>query len=165
MKDLLEQLIDFVTEKWHRAVEGKYGEDDLSGVLALVGLIFLGVNIFVMKLWLLIIAIALLAYAVFRCVSSQIEFHKKELNAYYKVKDAVVSGGQYIAKQVMRFIHFIGIKHMKQIKADRDASDAEHYVFTCPGCGQQVRIPKRDKKGRVSITCPVCKTTFIKYRY
>ena len=41
----------------------------------------------------------------------------------------------------------------------------KYYIFECPGCKQQVRIPNRGKKGRVAIVCPACKTRFVRMRW
>lgn len=35
-----------------------------------------------------------------------------------------------------------------------------HRIYTCPQCRQKIRIPKGH--GKVQITCPQCKTAFIK---
>lgn len=35
-----------------------------------------------------------------------------------------------------------------------------HCYFRCPGCKTQVRVPKG--KGKIKITCPACRNTFIK---
>ena len=38
--------------------------------------------------------------------------------------------------------------------------DREHRYFECPRCHQPVRVPRG--KGKIAISCPKCKETFIK---
>lgn len=35
-----------------------------------------------------------------------------------------------------------------------------HCYFRCPGCKTRVRVPKG--KGKIKITCPACRNTFVK---
>ena len=35
-----------------------------------------------------------------------------------------------------------------------------HKIFSCPSCGQKVRVPKG--KGKVKVHCPKCNVSFIK---
>lgn len=47
-----------------------------------------------------------------------------------------------------------------QLKKARMQQRKTHRFYKCPNCKQQVRIPKG--RGKVSITCPSCRTKFIK---
>ena len=38
-----------------------------------------------------------------------------------------------------------------------------HHIYTCPGCGQKIRIP-RGKGQKVEIECPKCHAKFVKRR-
>lgn len=42
----------------------------------------------------------------------------------------------------------------------RAAGDKTHKYYKCSACGQTIRVPKG--KGKIQITCPKCKNTFIK---
>lgn len=39
-------------------------------------------------------------------------------------------------------------------------SDSGHKYMKCPHCKAQLRLPKG--KGKISVTCPVCKKEFVK---
>lgn len=45
------------------------------------------------------------------------------------------------------------VTHLKQLRT--------HHFYRCPGCRQKIRVPRSGGK-RVEITCPKCKTKFIK---
>ncbi len=40
------------------------------------------------------------------------------------------------------------------------AGDKTHRYYKCSSCGQTIRVPKG--KGKIEITCPKCRNTFIK---
>lgn len=40
------------------------------------------------------------------------------------------------------------------------SKDAGSRVFKCPNCKQKIRVPKN--KGKIAISCPKCRTEFIK---
>lgn len=45
-------------------------------------------------------------------------------------------------------------------KGNHSSVDKTKKVFKCPKCSQRVRVPRG--RGRIEITCPKCKTRFIK---
>ena len=65
-----------------------------------------------------------------------------------------------------RFIsHVFLVETEAEARARIEEMKKKYYVFECPGCKQQVRIPNRGKKGRVAIVCPACKTRFVRMRW
>ncbi len=51
-------------------------------------------------------------------------------------------------------------ENRKYLRLLERIKDREHRYFDCPRCRQTVRVPRG--KGKISITCPKCKETFIK---
>lgn len=49
-------------------------------------------------------------------------------------------------------------RRVRQMRAQ--TCDREHKYFRCPNCGQMLRVPKG--KGKISISCRNCGTTFQK---
>lgn len=48
------------------------------------------------------------------------------------------------------------LKREKNIMEQRK----DFHIYTCPGCGQKIRIPRG--KGKIEISCPKCHTKFVK---
>ena len=126
-------------EKMQRFMYGRYGMDDLGRFMNIVVLV-----VFVLSMLLLpqlsSVAIALMVINYFR-IFSRNTYKRSQENAVYlrlfgKIKAPFLG-------QIQRF---------KQRKT--------HRYFHCPSCRQSLRVPKG--KGKLSITCPKCKTTFEK---
>ena len=70
-------IVDFFTNQWAKWTNGKRGEDDLSGLFWIVGAILLLVDLFAKSVGLLIFALVLIGYGLFRCFSP-FSYHEKE---------------------------------------------------------------------------------------
>lgn len=131
-------------EKLIRFMQGRYGVDQFSRFLLILGLIAVFVSsvfmdnivgiAFYMSGW------ALLIYCYFRIFSRNVQKRYAENQVFlmrtYKVR----------------------VFFQKQINIWQQRRT--HHIYTCPSCRQKIRIPRG--KGRIEVRCPKCGTTFIK---
>ncbi len=181
MFDKLEQFVDMLSGQWARLTAGKRGEDDVTGFLWIAGIVLLILDLFMKKIWMLIVGIIFVAYGLFRCFSP-FSFHDTEnrilgsflrgiKSIFIRIWDA--ASGKLTAfkdadkrdmiEQVKNKI--VPDEQTKQERAEEKAMKDAYYIFDCPGCKQKVRIPNRGKKGRVAIVCPACQTRFVRMRW
>ena len=128
-------------DKFIRFMQGRYGVDQFSRFLLGVALVSIIISIFTRGyLGTLLNTIGLLAivYTYFRIFSRNIQKRYAENQKYLSIT----------SKIRMRF------NKEKNIMAQRKT----HHIYTCPGCGQKIRIPRGEGK----IECPKCHTKFIK---
>ncbi|HIZ23573.1 MAG TPA: hypothetical protein IAA21_12395 [Candidatus Blautia faecigallinarum] len=130
-------------DKFIRFMQGRYGVDQFSRFLLGVALVSIIISMFVRGYFgTLLNTIGLLAivYTYFRIFSRNIQKRYGENQKYLSVT----------SKLRMR------LNREKNIMAQRKT----HHIYTCPGCGQKIRIPRG--KGKIEIECPKCHTKFIK---
>ncbi len=119
---------------------GRYGVDQLS-----VGLLFLS---FLMSIIFYFFPVGLLNYLVYvpfivfllRVLSKNHAARRKENMAFLKVWNPIAA---WFNK-----------------KRNRATTYKTYRYYKCPGCKQEVRVPKG--KGKIRITCPKCRLEFIK---
>ena len=127
-------------EKLQSFMAGRYGVDQLNRVY--IGLTFVLLILSMITRWsiLYLVALGILIYSYYRMfsrnVSKMYAQNQKFLNMRYRA----------VAKWNKTK------NHMKQRKVYR--------FYKCPSCKQKVRVPKG--KGRICITCPKCRTEFVK---
>ena len=131
-------------EKLMRFMEGRYGSDQFSQFLLVVGLISLVVsmllngnavgNVFYL------LGLLVLIYCYFRMFSRNVSKRYAENESYL----AKTSG-------IRRFF-----QKQKNLMQQRKV----YHIYKCPGCKQKIRIPKG--KGKIEIRCPKCGATFVK---
>lgn len=132
-------------EKFIRFMQGRNGVDDFAkftmGVafVSIILAMFMGNGSF---LGALLDTIGLLAivYTYYRILSKNIQKRYEENQKYLSMTSKVRT----------RF------QKEKNLMMQRKT----HHIYTCPGCGQKIRIPRG--KGKIEIDCPKCHTKFVK---
>ena len=133
-------------DKFNKFMQGRYGVDDLSrftmGVALVLIILAMFANIFSRTVGstLDILGVAAIVYAYIRIFSRNIQQRYAENQKLL----------QMTSKFRFRFNKEKDL--MKQRKT--------HHIYSCPGCGQKIRIPKG--KGKIEIECPKCHTKFVK---
>lgn len=133
-------------DKFNKFMQGRYGVDELSrftmGVALALIILTMFVNIVNRSVGSVLdfLGIAAIVYAYFRIFSRNIQQRYAENQKFL----------QMTSKFRFRFNKEKDM--MKQRKT--------HHIYSCPGCGQKIRIPKG--KGKIEIECPKCHTKFVK---
>ena len=124
---------------FQRFMSGRYGFDQLNGFLCILSLILvvLGAWLSGFLYW---VGLALLLWCYYRMLSRNIQKRYAENSKYLSLQNQVKD---WLARQKLRF----------------DQRKVYRY-FKCPHCKQAIRVPRG--RGRISITCPKCGTSFIK---
>ena len=120
-------------EKFRNFMIGRYGNDAFNKFLLCTALILWGINLFVSNVLLSSWALLLLGYSYFRMFSRNTTKRYQENLKYLQIKNKLLSKINY---------------------------SKTHHIYCCPTCKQKIRIPRG--KGRICITCPKCKTEFVK---
>ena len=131
-------------EKLRQFMIGRYGVDDLSRAQIIVSMVLLLVSTFLSAFFrvniLYWLGLALLIYSYFRILSRNVSKRYEENQRYLNAKYRAVVKKNNLKK--------------------RWAQRSTYRFFKCPHCKQTVRVPKG--RGKICITCPKCKTEFIK---
>lgn len=131
-------------EKFIRFMQGRYGVDELSKFTMGVAFVCVLLAIFAGRsnvgALLDTLGLAAIIYTYFRIFSRNIQKRYEE-NQWFLARTA---------KLRLRF------QKEKSLMAERRTN----HIYTCPGCGQKIRIPKG--KGKIEIDCPKCHTKFVK---
>jgi DNA-directed RNA polymerase subunit RPC12/RpoP len=132
-------------EKLARFMQGRYGVDELSRFSMGVAFVLILVAMFAgegtLRSTLDLIGFAVIVWTYYRIFSRNIPKRYEENQKFLGVTGKVRS----------RF------QREKNLMSQRKT----HHIYTCPGCGQKIRIPRGSGK-KVEIDCPKCHTKFIK---
>ncbi|HHV31246.1 MAG: hypothetical protein E7518_07925 [Ruminococcaceae bacterium] len=127
-------------DRFRQWMMGRYGPDQLTYAL-LIGYLVLYLVAQIARFGILaLIAMILLVLAVVRMFSRNTTQRYRENQAFLRFWNPI-SGW---------------FRRMKYNLQDRQANR----IFKCPNCSSRLRVPRG--RGKVEITCPVCRTRFIK---
>lgn len=147
----------------YRFMQGRYGNDQFSQFLMIVGLILLIASNFLRMGLIHTLAWVLLFYAYFRVMSRNIAKRQQENFKFLNMKAKFLgragnkTSGQSSWKQ--RKAQKKQTKQQADYSQYQQQADTENYnYYRCRNCGQIVRVPKG--KGTVKITCPECRNSF-----
>ena len=120
-----------------RFMYGRYGNDPLNLFLIGLYLLIYLVSLFVRLGVLYWASFALMAAALLRMLSRNIERRQMENARFMRM-----------AGPVLAWLHF-----RRAIRKDK-----EHAYFKCPSCGQRLRVPLG--RGKITVTCRSCGASF-----
>ena len=127
-------------ERMQRFMAGRYGNDQLNQFIFIVAIISMVLEIITRQSLFYTLTLVLLILAYVRVFSRNINKRYEENMKFLQKKDAILNK----------------FRKQKYYPAQR----RNFHIYTCPQCKQKIRIPKG--KGKISITCPKCRTSFIK---
>lgn len=127
-------------ERMQRFMAGRYGNDQLNQFIFIVAIISMVLEIITRQSLFYTLTLVLLILAYVRVFSRNINKRYEENMKFLQKKDAILNK----------------FRKQKYYAAQR----RNFHIYTCPQCKQKIRIPKG--KGKINITCPKCRTSFIK---
>ncbi len=127
-------------DKMQHFMDGRYGRDSLNVFLLVATFILLVVGLFTRIGLLDFLALILLVWSYFRMFSRNTYARSMENTKFMDITGKITRGParwkrMFSQRKVYRF-------------------------YTCPNCRQKIRVPRG--KGKIEITCPKCRTRFIK---
>lgn len=127
-------------DRFRQWMMGRYGPDQLTYAL-LIAYMVLYLAAQIARLGILaLIALLPLAFGIFRVLSRNTNARYRENQAFLRVWTPVSAW----------------FRRLKYNFHDRQANR----IFKCPNCSNRLRVPRG--RGKVQVTCPVCRTQFIK---
>lgn len=120
-----------------RFMYGRYGSDQLNGVLLIAYLVLLLLSGLPGLGLLETVSFVLMVWALFRMLSRNCAARRAENAKFLKLVGPVMRWYR-LRRTILR--------------------DKEHRYFKCPKCGQQLRVPKG--KGKITVHCRGCGASF-----
>ncbi len=127
-------------ERMAKFMYGRYGADELSRIYLILAIACLAVHLLTRSIFFYLAGMALLIYGIYRSFS----------------KNTAKMSAQNQKYMTWRYKLVVKYNQSKKQWAQRK----DYRFYRCPDCRQKVRVPRG--RGKIAITCPKCKTEFIK---
>lgn len=136
---MVRKFLGNLGQNFQKFMIGRYGVDQLNTALVYTTLGLSIIGLFFNNIILTLLMWVSFFIFWFRCLSKNKTKRYKENEKYLIIKNHITRKTQ---------------SRMNQVK------DKTHKYYSCPQCKQTIRVPKG--KGKIEISCPKCRTTFIK---
>lgn len=131
-------------EKFYKFMQGRYGVDSFSKFTMIVALVLIVLAMLAgATTWRSVfdfLGLLALIYTYVRIFSKDIAKRSRE-------------NQKYLAMTEKARARFNTEKNLMRQRKD-------YHIYTCPSCGQKIRMPRG--KGKVEISCPKCHSKFVK---
>ncbi|WP_249029647.1 hypothetical protein [Tannockella kyphosi] len=121
----------------YRFAYGRYGHDQLSSFILVISIVLIVINLVIGSAILSSFVWVILMYNVYRTYSKKIYARRQENETYLRMTKPIRKRVELVKKQ---------------------QADKSHKYLLCKNCLRITRVPKG--KGKISVTCPNCKTKF-----
>lgn len=133
-------------------LNGRYGMDNLTLTLLFLSAILINIR------YIKVIGVVLAGYAIYRVFSKNLNKRKQELQMFNKATSKV---GRYLLPAGRIIDEGLRSTGKKAIIYKTRLQQRKQYVFIkCFKCKNTLRLPRN--KGNLNVTCPVCKSEFLK---
>lgn len=143
-------------EKITRFMQGRYGVDEFSRFLTGFSFVWIVLELITRNRLFEIFFWVTVIYLYYRILSRNYGRRQQENSKYLTLRYRFVSKWNQL-------VHPNGYQ-AKSNRVDKWKQEMQqrkiYHIYKCPGCGQKIRIPRG--KGKIAVTCPKCRTEFIK---
>ncbi len=127
-------------DKFIRFMQGRYGTDQLSKAMMIVGLVAMLIASIFPNNIIYLLSLLLIIISYIRIFSKDHQKRYKENQWYLK--------------------HFSFVNHLIPNLQRKINQSKQYHIYKCPKCKQKMRIPRG--KGKIQIRCRKCGNEFIK---